>query len=95
MVFTDSATFTSFTSSHPHTHKHTHTHTYIYTQVKFFADGGASFTKAAGLELDTGDFGGVRIQRMSALVCVCVRVRMRKRESVCVCVWCLQRDRPR
>jgi peroxiredoxin len=39
-----------------------------FHQVKFYADGGASFTKAAGLEFSTGDFGGVRMQRMSALV---------------------------
>lgn len=42
-------------------------------QVKFYADGGASFTKAAGLEFSTGDFGGVRMQRMSALVRTCSR----------------------
>ncbi|GAB5037238.1 rhodanese-like domain-containing protein 6-like [Nannochloropsis oceanica] len=44
-------------------------HPYISPDaVKFYADGGASFTKAAGLEFDTGDFGGLRMQRMSALV---------------------------
>ncbi|KAM3567412.1 hypothetical protein VYU27_010441, partial [Nannochloropsis oceanica] len=42
--------------------------TFETDKVKFYADGGASFTKAAGLEFDTGDFGGLRMQRMSALV---------------------------
>ena len=48
-------------------------------QVKFYADGGASFTKAAGLEFSTGDFGGVRLQRMSALVRTCGRKGGRKK----------------
>lgn len=32
------------------------------------ADGGAAFTKAIGLDMETGDFGGVRSQRYSMIV---------------------------
>ncbi len=32
------------------------------------ADGGAAFTKAIGLQMETGDFGGVRSQRYSMIV---------------------------
>ena len=31
--------------------------------IIMLADGGAAFTKAAGLEMDTADFGGVRSRR--------------------------------
>jgi len=33
------------------------------------ADGGAAFTKATGLEFETANFGGLRMQRLSMLVC--------------------------
>jgi peroxiredoxin len=36
--------------------------------IIMLADGGAAFTKAIGLEMDTGDFGGVRSQRYSMIV---------------------------
>ncbi|KOO12448.1 peroxiredoxin, partial [Vibrio xuii] len=32
------------------------------------ADGNASFTKALGLEMDTGEFGGIRSQRYSMVI---------------------------
>ncbi len=31
--------------------------------ITMLADGGAAFTKALGLDMDTGDFGGVRSKR--------------------------------
>ncbi|GGO85848.1 peroxiredoxin [Marinobacterium nitratireducens] len=37
-------------------------------QITMLADGGAAFTRALGLELDTGDFGGIRSQRYAAIV---------------------------
>lgn len=37
-------------------------------QVTMLADGGAQFTKATGLDFQTGNFGGLRMQRMSMLV---------------------------
>lgn len=37
-------------------------------QITMIADGGAAFTKALGLEMDTGDFGGVRSQRYAMIV---------------------------
>lgn len=37
-------------------------------QVTMLADGGAQFTKATGLQFETGNFGGLRMQRMSMLV---------------------------
>mmetsp|Transcript_54902 Transcript_54902/g.103097 ORF Transcript_54902/g.103097 Transcript_54902/m.103097 type:complete len:237 (+) Transcript_54902:70-780(+) len=37
-------------------------------KIDMLADGGGAFTKAAGLDFDTGDFGGVRCTRMSMLV---------------------------
>ena len=36
--------------------------------ITMLADGGASFTKALGMELDTADFGGVRSKRYSMVV---------------------------
>jgi len=36
--------------------------------ITMLADGGASFTKAIGLEMDTADFGGVRSQRYAMIV---------------------------
>ncbi|AWL13352.1 Peroxiredoxin [Saliniradius amylolyticus] len=36
--------------------------------ITMAADGDASFTKALGLDMDTGSFGGVRSQRYSMLV---------------------------
>jgi len=32
------------------------------------ADGGAAFSKAIGLQMETGDFGGVRSQRYAMVV---------------------------
>lgn len=37
-------------------------------KLTMIADGGAALTKAFGLEMDTGDFGGVRSQRYSMLI---------------------------
>lgn len=37
-------------------------------KVEMIADGNGSFTTALGLQLDTGSFGGPRVQRFSALV---------------------------
>ena len=37
-------------------------------EITMLADGGASFTKAIGLEMDTADFGGVRSQRYAMVV---------------------------
>lgn len=37
-------------------------------EITMLADGGASFTKAIGLEMETGDFGGVRSQRYAMIV---------------------------
>lgn len=37
-------------------------------QITMIADGGAAFTKALGLEMNTGDFGGVRSQRYAMIV---------------------------
>lgn len=36
--------------------------------ITMLADGGANFTKALGLEIDTADFGGVRSRRYSMMV---------------------------
>lgn len=36
--------------------------------IAMIADGGASFTQALGLQMDTADFGGVRSQRYSMIV---------------------------
>lgn len=36
--------------------------------VIMLADGGATFTKAVGLDIDTGDFGGIRSKRYAMLV---------------------------
>lgn len=36
--------------------------------ILMLADGGASFTKAIGLEMDTADFGGIRSQRYAMIV---------------------------
>lgn len=36
--------------------------------ITMLADGGGSFTKALGLEIDTADFGGVRSRRYSMVV---------------------------
>ena len=36
--------------------------------IVMLADGGASFSKAIGLEMETGDFGGVRSQRYAMVV---------------------------
>ncbi len=36
--------------------------------ITMVADGGAGFTQALGLEMKTGDFGGVRSQRFAMLV---------------------------
>ena len=37
-------------------------------EITMLADGGAAFTKAIGLDVDTGDFGGVRSRRYSMIV---------------------------
>jgi glutaredoxin/glutathione-dependent peroxiredoxin len=37
-------------------------------QVMMLADGGADFTTKTGLQFETGNFGGCRLQRMSMLV---------------------------
>lgn len=37
-------------------------------QLTMIADGGAALTKAFGLEMETGDFGGVRSQRYAMLI---------------------------
>ena len=37
-------------------------------QIAMIADGGAHFTQALGLQMDTADFGGVRSQRYSMIV---------------------------
>lgn len=37
-------------------------------KIDFYADGGAGFVKAAGIDVDTGAFGGVRAVRGSYLV---------------------------
>ena len=36
--------------------------------ITMVADGGAAFTKALGVELDTADFGGVRSKRYSMII---------------------------
>ena len=36
--------------------------------ISMIADGGAAFTKALGLEMDTADFGGVRSQRYAMII---------------------------
>lgn len=36
--------------------------------ITMIADGGAAFTKALGLEMDTADFGGVRSQRYAMVI---------------------------
>mmetsp|Transcript_10873 Transcript_10873/g.14143 ORF Transcript_10873/g.14143 Transcript_10873/m.14143 type:complete len:203 (+) Transcript_10873:96-704(+) len=37
-------------------------------KVTMLADGGAKFTTAGGLEFDTGNFGGLRMKRLSMMV---------------------------
>ena len=37
-------------------------------EITFLADGGASFHKAIGLTMETGDFGGVRSERYAMIV---------------------------
>lgn len=37
-------------------------------RLTMLADGGAALTKALGLEMETGDFGGVRSQRFAMIV---------------------------
>ncbi|WP_286239398.1 peroxiredoxin [Neptuniibacter halophilus] len=37
-------------------------------QITMLADGGAALTKALGLEMDSGDFGGIRSRRYAMLV---------------------------
>lgn len=37
-------------------------------QITMLADGGAAFTKALGLEMETGGFGGVRAQRFAMVI---------------------------
>lgn len=36
--------------------------------ITMIADGGAVFTKALGLDMDTGDFGGTRAQRFAMII---------------------------
>lgn len=36
--------------------------------INLWADGGATFTRALGLDMDTGDFGGIRSQRYAMVV---------------------------
>ncbi|PWQ99442.1 peroxiredoxin [Leucothrix pacifica] len=36
--------------------------------ITMLADGGAAFTKALGLDMDTGDFGGVRSKRYAMII---------------------------
>lgn len=36
--------------------------------ITMIADGGATFTKALGLDVETGDFGGVRSQRFAMII---------------------------
>jgi len=38
------------------------------SEIKMLGDGNASFTKALGLEMDTGTFGGVRSQRYAMII---------------------------
>ncbi|WP_372378812.1 peroxiredoxin [Vibrio natriegens] len=38
------------------------------SEIMMLGDGDASFTKALGLELDTGSFGGIRSQRYAMIV---------------------------
>ncbi|ASK55473.1 peroxiredoxin [Vibrio tarriae] len=38
------------------------------SEIFMLADGDASFTKALGLEMDTGNFGGVRSQRYAMVI---------------------------
>ncbi|WP_240182615.1 peroxiredoxin, partial [Vibrio cholerae] len=38
------------------------------SEIAMLADGDASFTKALGLEMDTGNFGGVRSQRYAMVI---------------------------
>ncbi|EEX66497.1 peroxiredoxin [Vibrio metoecus] len=38
------------------------------SEILMLADGDASFTKALGLEMDTGNFGGVRSQRYAMVI---------------------------
>lgn len=38
------------------------------SEILMLGDGDASFTKALGLEMDTGGFGGVRSQRYAMLI---------------------------
>ncbi|GAM53989.1 antioxidant, AhpC/tsa family [Vibrio ishigakensis] len=38
------------------------------SEILMLGDGGASFTKALGLEMDTANFGGIRSQRYSMVV---------------------------
>lgn len=47
-------------------------------KITFLADGGAQLTKAIGIDIDTGDFGGIRAKRGSYLVddCTFTQVNM-------------------
>ncbi|CAH0526082.1 peroxiredoxin [Vibrio hippocampi] len=38
------------------------------SELLMLGDGSASFTKALGLEMDTGDFGGIRSQRYAMII---------------------------
>ncbi|EEY43976.1 peroxiredoxin [Vibrio mimicus] len=38
------------------------------SEILMLADGDASFTKALGLEMDTGNFGGIRSQRYAMVI---------------------------
>lgn len=38
------------------------------SEIKMLGDGDASFTKALGLEMDTGSFGGIRSQRYAMII---------------------------
>ncbi|QMV16473.1 peroxiredoxin [Vibrio spartinae] len=38
------------------------------SEIMMLADGGASFTKAIGLEMDTEQFGGIRSQRYAMII---------------------------
>jgi len=37
-------------------------------EIDMLADGGAALSKALGLEMETGDFGGVRCRRFAAII---------------------------
>ncbi len=40
----------------------------VADKVLMLADGGATFTRSLGLEMETGDFGGVRSQRYAMII---------------------------